>query len=409
MIDRRTAATLLAGAGLGAAAVVVTRSSSLKALALTARGNTGRLAALGVKPPSQLPFRGQANAASILTVYDLAGNTTATHAFPFPEAHALVSLGGHGYAVVSNHRHMALADAHFGVRQLLTAPDGYEFGGHAVWPGDGQSLIVTLRTDRRAEESLPGKLAVLDPSTGAMLRVVSADGFEPHDLTILSDGRLVVANYGNKRRADLMSYTSFEASLSFFSLPSLDLLQKIDGPKLGALSHLREGPRGTLALLPASLTLMNEDNLIGLTQALGGAAADVSAPEIIEQKLGGPSPILVLDVARGAWSSHLADPVKQRRPQSIAFHPGVQAWFVTYPFSEYVARLGVDGSLRFCSAFDLGLAYVRGVCVDPASGGVYVSGQFRGLAKIHPQTLAVEARFDAPLYDNVHLFALASL
>ncbi len=158
--------------------------------------------------------------------------------------------------------------------------------------------------------------------------------------------------------------------------------------------------------MPATLTALNADNLKSLVQSLGGAEPDVSAPEVIENKLGGPSPILTFDVAAKARRSFLI--ARQRRPQSIVYHPGVAAWFVTYPISDTVARLGVDGTALLRSAFDLGLSYVRGVCVAPDGKSIYVSGQYRGLACVNAESLAVEARNDVQLFDAIHLSAVNS-
>jgi len=362
------------------------------------------LAALGVKPPAHLPYKGEAEGTSILTIFDPRSGQSQTTLLPIPEAHGLVALPGGGFAVLGNHRHALILDAALQPRLPLIAPDDREFGGHGVLVGG--HLLVSLRTSRKQDEAHPGELLLLDLATGKVLDRRSSGGYEPHDMTTLRDGRIVVANYGNRRRSDLASYAALEPTLAFLSPRDLSLADVVKGPQLGALSHLSEGPDGRLALLPATLMALAPSAVKTVTQALGGVLPDLSAPEIIEQKIGAPSPVLTLDVATGTWRSFLVDPARQRRPQSLAYHPGVKAWFVTYPFSEQVARLGDDGEVTFCAGFAAGIPYVRGVAVLPGDDGLYVSGQFRGLARLDARDLAVTARFDVPLHDCTHLHAL---
>ncbi len=408
-LDRRTLAAFLAGSGVTYAATrfVGSDPAGLPGLAASLAGSgagaASRLAILGTKPSGRMPYRGGDNGASVLTLLELGTGVATRVGLDFPEAHALVDLGPHGWAIAGNHRVLALTDRDFRVRRRVEAPEGREFGGHAVLLADGARLVTGLRTARSAEDSLLGELAVVDVATGVTTGRLDSGGYEPHDLRLLADGRLVVANYGNKRRADLQSYEAFAPTIAIFDGVSLSLEKVVQGPNLGALSHLAEGPRGTLALLPAALATLAPDALASLAQSLGGAPVDLSPPEIIENKIGRPAPILTLELGSESWRSYLIEPEKQRRPQSIAWSPESQAWFVAYPFADQVARLGVDGSVRFRSGFELGLAHVRGVAVDPAGGAVFVSGQFRGICRIDPEDLTPLARVDVPLFDAVHV------
>lgn len=408
-LDRRTLAAFLAGSGVAYAATRFAGRDTAglpglgASLAGAGAGATRRLAILGTKPSGRMPYRGGDEGGSVLTLLELSTGVATHVALDFPEAHALVDLGAHGWAIVGNHRVLTLTERDFRVRRRVEAPEGREFGGHAVLLADGARLVVGLRTARSAEESRLGELAVVDVATGATTGRLASGGYEPHDLRRLADGRLVVANYGNKRRADLQSYEAFAPTIALFDGVSLSLEKIVPGPSLGALSHLAEGPRGTLALLPAALATLAPDALASLAQSLGGAPADLSPPEILENKIGRPAPILTLELGSESWRSYLVEPAKQRRPQSIAWSPRARAWFVAYPFSDQVARLGVDGSVRFRSGFELGLAHVRGVAVDPVDGDVFVSGQFRGICRIDAEDLALLARVDVPLFDAVHV------
>ena len=117
-------------------------------------------------------------------------------------------------------------------------------------------------------------------------------------------------------------------------------------------------------------------------------------------------PLYLFDLARGETESLSGEPSKQRRAQSVAYHPAADQLFVAYTFSDSLACVGHSQSknhVRYVSAIELGLSYIRGVCALGESDLLAVSGEFRGITLIDAKTLAVVRRIDVPLYDSPHL------
>ncbi len=187
---------------------------------------------------------------------------------------------------------------------------------------------------------------------------------------------------------------------------SPELRRRIVLPQIGAISHLTQGPGGMLGAIPANLFPLTAAGLATAKNLLGDAPLTLSPVEEIEHKVGAPSPLLLVDPETGALRSFLDAPAKQRRAQSIVYHEAARAFFVTYPFSDYVARIQPDGASTYVSAFALGLTAVRGLATIPGDDGVYVCGQYRGIARLDATTLEVRERHDVPLYGATHLYAV---
>ena len=305
--------------------------------------------------------------------------------------------------MISNHRELAFLDSNFLLRSKLSAPDGWHFCGHGVCL-EPQKIVVSARPSQAIEPPLEGKLLVIDTSQKKVIEELSAGGFDPHDMILMQDGSLAVANYGDRRKSDLNDYRLLEPKLNIFDANSLKLKESFDAPRIGALSHISEGPNGLIAGIPARLQLLSEEALESAKNLTGGRDFSVSAAEMVEGKIGFPSPILTFDRKSGEWRSFLVDPFRQRRPQSITFHQESQCWFVTYPFSEHIVRLSIKGDLKIISAFDLGLSFPRGICARSGDSSVYVGGQYRGVAQINAESMVVERRWDIQLYDATHLY-----
>jgi hypothetical protein len=361
-----------------------------------------RLVAVGIKPPGKLPYRGEAVAQSMLVVMDTQTGKWRSVTLEIPEAHALVRVPG-GYAVVGNHRALALVGDDLSPRSVVTAPAGWEFGGHGVWVEAQRRLVVGMRPARDGTLVEVGRLARVDVERAALDGDAPSGGFDPHDMLPLGDGRLIVCNYGDKRRADLMDYRAIDPRLAIIDGNTLTVVDTIEPPRLGAVSHLALGRGAVIAAIPARLHALSENGLASAGAQALGAPIDLSAVEVIEGKVGAPSPVLTLDLATRAWRSHLTEPERQRRPQSILHHPGRDAWLVTYPYSESIGRLDADGKLTLVSAFELGLAFPRGLALVPGDDAVYVAGQYRGVVRVDVDTLRAEERWDVPLYDATHL------
>jgi hypothetical protein len=364
------------------------------------------IAGLGVIPPGRLPFKGQETYGSALTVFDSASAASSTHIIPVRGAHEITRLPDGDFAVISNVDQLAILDDKFQTRKVVTAAVGWEFGGHGIWLADKGMLLVGLRPARTSKERSHGKMILLNRETGKTEAEIDSHGFDPHDLRRLPGGDIAICNYGHRNANDLINYENLEPNIVIFDGNTLAQKDIIAGPAIGSLSHFCEGPGNTIAAIPARLNELNQDNLDQVSRAARmEQGIDITAAEIAEGKVGFPSPVLTFDRGEKSWKSFLQQPAKQRRPQSIVYHRQAGAWFVTYPFSEQIVRVRTDGSMDFLPAFDLGISYPRGLCIG-AGGDVYVSGQYRGLARFNPVSLREAGRWDLPMHDGTHIYSL---
>lgn len=369
--------------------------------------STDDIFSLGVMPAGHLPYKGQDGFSSVLTIIKTGANAPkdliTTKILPFRGAHSFLTTGS-GFAVIGNGNQLALLSSTYDLRRVVTALSGYEFGGHAVWMPGQKKILVALRPARENEHREKGHLVLIDENTGGMEKVAQSGGYDPHDMIILENGQVAVCNYGNKHVSDLRSYYNLEPNVALIDAASFSLLDVIAGPTIGSLSHICEGPGGTIGAIPAKLHNLSQDSLNQVKQSQLGLAVPLTAAEIAEGKVGFPSPVLTYNVKDKAWKSFLRDPGRQRRPQSIIYDKNSSHYFVTYPFSEQIVRLSTEGKVDFVSAFDLGISYPRGLCIG-SQGQIYVSGQFRGLASFDSTNLNPLERFDVQIHDGTHIFS----
>jgi hypothetical protein len=362
---------------------------------------------LGVMPPGHLPFKGQDGFSSVLTIIRPSASDqkdlVTTKILPLRGAHSVLATGN-GFAVIGNINQLAFLSSSYDLRRVVTALPGYEFGGHAVWIASEQKILVALRPGRENENRDKGQLVLIDEETGAIQKVGQSGGYDPHDMIRLETGQIAVCNYGNKQISDLRSYYNLEPSVALVDAANFSLLDVIPGPTIGSLSHICEGPSGSIGAIPAKLHILSQDSLNQVKQSQLGVEVPLTAAEIAEGKVGFPSPVLTYSFKDKAWKSFLRDPGRQRRPQSIVYDKKTENYFVTYPFSEQIVRLSSAGTVDFLSGFDLGISYPRGLCIG-SQGQIYVSGQYRGLASFDSSSLKPIERYDVQIHDGTHIFS----
>lgn len=78
------------------------------------------------------------------------------------------------------------------VRHRLTPPDGQQFNGHGVYSADGMLLM----TSEVVAEGSEGRIGLWDTLDYSRLTDWPSHGIGPHDIRLLPDGRLAVANGG---------------------------------------------------------------------------------------------------------------------------------------------------------------------------------------------------------------------
>jgi hypothetical protein len=80
------------------------------------------------------------------------------------------------------------------IRHRLTPPDGLQFNGHGAFSADGSVLM----TSELVAETSEGRIGLWDTRGYTRLTDWPSHGIGPHDIRLLPDGRLAVANGGIK-------------------------------------------------------------------------------------------------------------------------------------------------------------------------------------------------------------------
>lgn len=78
------------------------------------------------------------------------------------------------------------------IAHRLTPPDGRQFNGHGAFSADGAVLF----TSEQVASGSAGRLGLWDTATYTRMGEVATGGIGPHDVRLLPDGGLVVANGG---------------------------------------------------------------------------------------------------------------------------------------------------------------------------------------------------------------------
>jgi hypothetical protein len=109
---------------------------------------------------------------------------------------------GHAVEVAPDGKTLALIDRKPGAaitlysdgtaRTRIAAPEGWHFGGHAVFSRDGARLYAA---ESRDGDQL-GRIAVIDPRTGRRIAEFASGGIEPHELIWAEPDRLLAIGNG---------------------------------------------------------------------------------------------------------------------------------------------------------------------------------------------------------------------
>lgn len=131
----------------------------------------------------------------------------------------------------------------------LTPPEGRQFNGHGAFSVDG----AVLYTSEVVAETSEGRLGLWDAAAGyARIAEVATGGIGPHDVKLLPDGGLVIANGGIRTDpADRtkLNIDTMRPNLSYLSAGG-EILEQVEleaGLRQNSIRHLALGADGTLA------------------------------------------------------------------------------------------------------------------------------------------------------------------
>lgn len=190
-------------------------------------------------------------------------------------------------------RFMLIADLQTGaLRDMVNAPEGRHFYGHAGFSADGRLLFTTENDFDNAR----GTIGVW--AAGARYeRVGEWDSHDigPHDLSLMPDGTtLVIANGGILTHPDSgrakLNIADMKPSLVFLDTRDGSIIRKVELPPSlhkNSIRHLDTGPGGTVLFgMQYQGDASDTPPLVGIIGA-DGSSALFDAPETLTPRLKG--------------------------------------------------------------------------------------------------------------------------
>ncbi|MEM7100261.1 MAG: DUF1513 domain-containing protein [Pseudomonadota bacterium] len=121
-----------------------------------------------------------------------------------------------------------LADPHQG--RLIQSKQGYHFHGHGVFDPSGQWLYTAENDYVRGR----GVIVVRDAHTLNPIRYVDSGGIGPHEMKLLPDGTMAIANGGllthPSQPRKKLNRDNFESNIAFLDLADDRILDRIPAP-----------------------------------------------------------------------------------------------------------------------------------------------------------------------------------
>jgi hypothetical protein len=356
---------------------------------------------------SRHPEASLSGKSSVLSEIDLASGTVIQQTLvPIANLHTALSLhraGGATLLLPLDGPEAAVVAASGSTLRRLTAPQSMLFSGHGVLSADGRRLFLSLRRAIARTPADTGAIMVLEVPSLKQLNLWNSGGVRPHDLVWKNDHDLLISHYGDLA---VDSGTPPQRAPRLVTMDSRTGAQVgvIDTPTSGSLTHIAYDGERYVCGVPLHYYPFDDNGVAQLRSAFGGAAVAVTPAEKWEGRLAAPMPALMIDLQDGSVTPIATDLERQRRAQSVIFHQASGSFFITYAFSDVVARVDArTKAVTYVTGFDLGLTSVRGLCALGDSEYLAVSGELNGLAIIHGRMLRVVRRVMAPLYDNPHI------
>jgi hypothetical protein len=133
------------------------------------------------------------------------------------------------------------------VRAHLRPPEGRQFNGHGAFSADGSMLY----TSEVVAEGSAGRIGVWDTSTYARTDEWASGGVGPHDIRLMGDGALAVANGGiatDPGDRTKLNIATMRPNLSYLA-PDGAIIDQIElaGLHQNSIRHLALAADGTLA------------------------------------------------------------------------------------------------------------------------------------------------------------------
>lgn len=341
---------------------------------------------------------------------------------------ALLPIRGHDVEVAPDRGHAVFAAMdHLDLLRVDTATldvthragphaEGFVFGGHVAYGVDGKTIFVAERSaDTSPYAGDParyhGRISVRDADTLAVRDSFPAHGIGPHEVALLDDGSLAIANYGRVPWPDGRQPPApgipygVEPSLTVIDLADGRLLHKVVSSRpQHEVRHLGASRPDRIFAVQARL-----DTFDNVQRVLRGRAG-VYEPDRTDPRNRGylPVPVLRYDLAANASNGAMTpDPLLMQRGQSVVYDPvHDQALTVFTSAHTIVAFDGATGAVAAVVRTDrLGLRLPRGIALGPDGDSYAVSGHWADILVFSRgrHALRREVSRHVPLFGHSHL------
>lgn len=272
---------------------------------------------------------------------------------------------------------------------------GWIGGGHATFLADSKTVLISERAPQRSlrykVESHYGRITVREPESLKILETHSTHGIDPHDISLVEDGRyLVIANYGSVIDKTTGKMTAprrvVEASVTVIETSSGKLVDKhITNTEHTELRHLAAKDQGAIFAIQA-LTYNEETGMAA--DATHGAAYPVG---LVSQP---PSNYLAAETLRLSGTGgrepmgNEQTTTLMRQGLSIKYDARHDQVIATYPSTHRVMVFDASSGdiVQIVDTSTMGLRYPCGLTFLPGEKFYAVTGYWENLFVFERQT-----------------------
>ncbi|MBI1363611.1 MAG: DUF1513 domain-containing protein [Proteobacteria bacterium] len=387
----------------------------LKGLALT-------LGTLGVYHPDNFKDIAHAPARdrSLITVTDLETGAFRQQILDMPDGHHAMRLGSSNRIVcIAHHNKLCMVlSSDLEVIQVMTAPDGYVYGGHGYADEKKGIFILPARMHRAQKAEDHGILEIYDFTTLKKLDQLPSGGIHPHEIRLLPNGKeIVITHYGEiSRSLQPKTYPYYfnimQPQLIVYDAETLKPLRHYIQEDLNAiLTHMDVDKNGNVFAVSNQYVPFSKGGAKGALSAiqklqeLTGAEYDYELDPAAreERRVAVPLPLLRINPQTGEVKKYLISNRDNRRSQSVAYQPQAEKVFATFTYSNTVVTVDKNDKSEAVDCFRYGITACRGVDAVPGTPYMLISDTYRGVALVDANTMELIRLYDVPVYRSPHV------
>ena len=402
--------------------ILTSQADMMRAIQLPNKlpGLTGAIHAVGYLPVGSLPFQQEifTNGFSmnvrkcVLTSVDLSTGNVKQRILDYRAGHMAEPLpDGRLLALCRLDNKMFVLNSAHEMLQQIDAPEGYDYGGHAlVLPEKDLVILPCAKAPFAQTADDIGLFVVRRMSTLELVKTVPASGINPHQIMLTPDGKgFAVAYYGNvgKHGEGIIGFNVLAPRLVIYDLETFAPIRIFDIPTKyeGASNHLFFDHQGHIYA-----------QLLQVAHAVPGGlkawcdyyrkfnlpATDLKSQETRRRQFFYHTPLIRFNVQTGELEEVFQDPENFRYPLSSCQHPETGRVFIACPGSGNFVVREPDDTYKAIPAFSLGLFAGAGVCNIPNTPYVALCDEEHGITIFDAHKLKAVARYNVTFSTQTH-------